>query len=197
MKIQLERYGERCLVMLACAAVLCLALPAAGASHESVAAANAAIGSSPRPVSGSLIGVTLAPGGLSLAAVAVVIRNVSDSTVLQLMSDPDGNFSARDLPPGIYEIAASKEGYAGSGVIVEVAANKTANANVQLSRGTSGSLRGVALASDGFSIAGVSIALHSVDGSIDRGLITDADGMFMARDLPPGPYQVVGTKPGF
>jgi hypothetical protein len=44
---------------------------------------------------------------------------------------------------------------------------------------------------------GVSTALHSVAGSIDRNLVTDVDGMFLARDPPPGPYQVVATKPGF
>lgn len=65
---------------------------------------------------------------------------------------------------------------------------------MRLSRGTSGSLPGVALARDGFSIAGISVALHSVARSIDRNLVTDADGIFIARDLPAGPYQVVATK---
>jgi hypothetical protein len=132
-----------------------------------------------------------------LAAVAVLIRSVSDGTVRHLLSDADGNFSARVLPPGMYEIAASKEGYAASGVTVQIAANKTASANVQLMRGLSGSLRGVALAADGFSVAGVTVALHSVAGSIERNLVTDADGMFIARDLPPGPYRVVAGNRGF
>jgi len=158
MHIQPETYLARCLLTLACAGIL---WPAAGlaAADESPAgvAANTAIASA-SPASGSLIGVTLAPGGLSLAAVAVVIRNIPDGAVHQLVSDADGNFSARDLAPGMYEIAVSKEGYAASMVTVEVAANRTANANVQLSRGVSGSLRGVALAADGFSVAAVSIA---------------------------------------
>jgi hypothetical protein len=196
---QPEMYAVRCLLLLACARILWQPLAAADAADESVAgvAANTAVVSPARAASGSLIGVTLAPGGLSLAAVTVVIRNVSGGTERQTISDADGNFATRDLPPGMYEIAAYKEGFAASGATVEVAANKTANANVKLTQGLSGSLRGVALAPDGFSIGAVSIALHSVAGSIDRNLVTDADGMFVARDLPPGLYQVVATKPGF
>ena len=69
--------------------------------------------------------------------------------------------------------------------------------NVQLTQGAlSGSLGGVALASDGFSIAGVSIAIHRVAGSIARNL-GYGGRRDVARDLPPGPYQVVATKPGF
>ena len=76
-------------------------------------------------------------------------------------------------------------------VSVEIAASKTANANLQLSQGSSGALRGVVLASDGFS---VTVALRSVAGSVDRQLVTNPDGMFLVRDLPPGSYQVAVSK---
>ena len=61
----------------------------------------------------------------------------------------------------------------------------------------SGSLRGVAVAPDGFSLAGVSVAIRSIAGSLDRNLVTDVDGMFIVRDLPPGSYQVIASKDGF
>jgi hypothetical protein len=185
--------------MLACIGILSPSLAAAETSDEFVAAiaVSTAVPSFARPPSGSLIGVTMAPGGLSLAAVTVAIRSLSGATAGQLISDADGNFSAKDLPPGTYEIAVSKEGFAASSGTVEVAANRTTSANVQLTRGLAGSLRGVAVAADGFSIPSVSVALRSVEGSIDRNLLTDADGMFMARDLPPGTYEVAATKPGF
>src|SRR5262245_8383292 len=62
--------------------------------------------------SGSLIGVTLAPGGFSLAAVNVVIRNLADSAGRQYVSDADGSFAIRDLAPGTYQITASKDDFA-------------------------------------------------------------------------------------
>jgi hypothetical protein len=113
MNVHPEMSGGRCLLMPACIGILSPSLAAAETSDESVAAVavSTAVPSFARPPSGSLIGVTMAPGGLSLAAVAVVIRSVSGGTARQLTSDADGNFSARDLPPGMYEIAASKEGF--------------------------------------------------------------------------------------
>jgi hypothetical protein len=147
---------------------------------------------------GSLIGVTLAPGGFSLAAVNVVIQNLADSTGRQLVSNADGTFSIKDLPPGTYQITASKEGFATpSATTVQVAVNKTANANLQLTEGISGSLRGVSLAPDGFSLGAVSIVVHSVAGAVDRNLVTDADGMFVVKDLAPGAYQITASKAGY
>jgi hypothetical protein len=147
---------------------------------------------------GALIGVTLAPGGFSLAAVNIVIRSVADSAGRQLVSSPDGTFSIKDLSPGTYQITASKEGYATpSATTVEIAANKIANADVQLTEGVSGSLRGVSLAPDGFSLGTVNIVVHSVAGAVDRNLVTDAEGMFLAKDLPPGAYQITASKAGY
>jgi hypothetical protein len=189
------------LTMFACAGILSQPLVAADPTDSTQlgVAANAAI-TTPlaRRPSGALIGVTLAPGGFSLAAVNVVIRNVADSTRQQFLSDADGTFIVKDLAPGTYQITASKEGFATpSAATVEVAVNKTANANVQLTQGVSGSLRGVTLAPDGFSLAAVNVAIRSVAGSVDRTLLTDADGMFLVKDLPPGSYQVAASKEGF
>jgi hypothetical protein len=147
---------------------------------------------------GSLIGVTLAPGGFSLAAVNVVIHNLADSTGRQLVSNADGTFAIKDLPPGTYQVTASKEGFATpSATTVQVAVNKTANANLQLTEGISGSLRGVSLAPDGFSLGAVNIVVHSVAGAVDRDLVTDADGMFVVKDLAPGAYQITASKAGY
>jgi large repetitive protein len=133
-----------------------------------------------------------------LAAVNVVIRNLADSTGRQLVSDSDGNFVVKDLTPGTYQISASKEGFATpSATTVEVALNRTTNANLQLSQGVTGSLRGVVVAPDGFSLAGAKIAIHGVAGALNRDLVTDPDGMFIVRDLPPGSYQVIALKDGF
>src|SRR5262245_18537617 len=100
-------------------------------------APDAAIAALPATAaSGSLIGVTLAPGGFSLASVNVVIRSLTNSAGRQLITDADGTFSVKDLVSGTYQITASKEGFATpSAATVEIAANKTASANVQLTQG--------------------------------------------------------------
>jgi len=59
-------------------------------------AAEAAITAPSGTASGSLIGVTLAPGGFSLAAVNVLIRSLTNSAGHQLISDADGTFSGSE-----------------------------------------------------------------------------------------------------
>ncbi len=186
------------LMTLACGGILLQPLRAADGKDQTVAgvapSAATAAPVPPRPT-GSLIGVTLAPDGLSLAGVNVIIRSLSNPNGQQVVSDGDGEFAVKDLAAGTYQITATKEGLATPSVVtVEIAASKTANANLQLSQGSSGVLRGVVLASDGFSVAGVNVALRSVAGSVDRQLVTDPDGMFLVRDLPPGSYQIAVSK---
>jgi hypothetical protein len=202
MNVQFKSCRTRNLLMVvACASMLSRALSAAEANNQASTgiAADAAVATPLMPrASGALIGVTLAPGGFSLAAVNIVIRSVTDATPRQLVSDADGTFAIKDLAPGTYQVTASKEGFATpAATTVEIAANRTANANVQLTQGVAGSLRGVTLAPDGFSLAGVNVAVHSVAGSLDRSLVTDTDGTFVMKDLPPGSYQVSVTKDGF
>ena len=83
--------------------------------------------------------------GASLSAEAnVVIHSLAGAaTDRQLVSDTDGVFKLDDLQPGTYQITASKEKLTSpSATTVEIAENKTANANVQLaSREHSGQIR--------------------------------------------------------
>src|SRR5215831_18015163 len=51
---------------------------------------------------GSLRGVTLAPGGFSLADANVGIRSLADATDRSVVSDVDGIFKLDDLQPGRY-----------------------------------------------------------------------------------------------
>jgi hypothetical protein len=144
---------------------------------------------------GGLRGVTLAPGGFSLAAVNIVIHSLTGSTDRQLVSDADGVFALKDLQPGTYQIMASKEGFTTPPpATVEIARAKTMNTSVQLSQAF-GSLRGVTLAAGGFSLAEANVVIHSAaGGSSDRQLVSDADGVFKLDDLQPGSYQITASK---
>jgi hypothetical protein len=148
--------------------------------------------------SGSLRGVTVAPGGFSVAAVNVVVHSLVESIEQHLMSDADGVFRLDDLQPGTYEITASKDGYSNSsGTMVEIAQNRTTNTSVQLTQGVFGVLRGVTSAPGGFSLPAVNVLIRSTSGDLERKLVSDSDGIFAAKDLPPGSYQVITTKEGF
>jgi hypothetical protein len=129
--------------------------------------------------------------------VTALIHSVSGSTTRQVMTDADGNFAIRDLPPGMYEIGAYKEGLAASDATVEVGANKTANANVQLTQWLSGSRAASRLLRTGFRSRASEppfTAWPALSTAIWARMVT---GLLIARDLPPGTYQVVATKPGF
>jgi hypothetical protein len=183
-----------------------IALAPSSAIAEDAPSATASL--APRPVaggeanrqatSGSLRGVTVAPGGFSVAAVNVLVHSLVGSIEQRLMSDADGVFRIDDLQPGTYEITASKEGYSNSsGTMVEIAHNKTTNASVQLTQGAFGVLRGVTSAPGGFSLEAVNVLIRSTSGSMEKKLVSDSDGVFTAKDLPPGSYQVIATKEGF
>ncbi|HUI78768.1 MAG TPA: TonB-dependent receptor [Bryobacteraceae bacterium] len=202
MKVQFEnRRALGLLMVFACGGSLSHSLFAAEAATESSAgiAAEAAVAAPAAPrAGGSLIGVTLAPGGFSLAAVNVIIRGLAGSTPRQLVSDAEGTFAIEDLAPGTYQITASKEGFATPTVTtVEVATNRTTNASVQLTQGVSGSLRGVTLAPDGFSLPGAKVGIQNVAGTFDHSTVTDSGGTFMMKDLPPGSYLITASKDGF
>jgi hypothetical protein len=157
---------------------------------------SATAGSADREAAmGALRGVTLAPGGFSLAAVNIIIHSLTGSKDRQLLSDADGVFRLDNLQPGTYQIVASKEGFTTPApTTVEVARAKTMNTSVQLSQAF-GSLRGVTLAPGGFSLAEAKVVIHSVTGgSTDRQLVSDADGIFKLDDLQPGSYQITASK---
>jgi hypothetical protein len=83
---------------------------------------------------GSLRGVTVGPGGFSLAAVEVVVDSLSGTLERRLVSDQEGVFRMDDLPAGKYRVAASKVGFnSPAPATVEIAQNQVSNADITLS----------------------------------------------------------------
>jgi hypothetical protein len=199
MNIQIGIQKTRGLLILSVSAVL--AVQALAAADETPAkgkapAADTAVSGTPDPAAtlGSLRGVSLAPGGFSLAAVNIVIHGLSGSGDRQLVTDADGVFRVDNLQPGTYQITASKEGFTSPpATTVEVAPRKTANASVQLAQAF-GSLRGVTLAPGGFSLADANVVIHTLAEATDRSVVSDADGIFKLDDLQPGNYRITASK---
>src|SRR5450432_1639235 len=59
-----------------------------------------------------------------------------------------------------------------------------------------GSLRGITLDPGGQPLALVSVAIHSMDGNVNRQVVSALDGVFMADRLTPGPYLITAASEG-
>jgi hypothetical protein len=72
---------------------------------------------------GTLHGVTASADGTPIASAPVVIRRTDDNTDRTIISGFDGAFSVSNLPPGRYELKASKGELHSSPATVDLAAN--------------------------------------------------------------------------
>ena len=59
-----------------------------------------------------------------------------------------------------------------------------------------GSVRGVALDSQGHQVAAAEVVIRSADGATDRRVVSDSEGVFAAENLKPGSYKITATKNG-
>jgi thermitase len=116
---------------------------------------------------------------------------VSDG-IRTVLTDVAGRYTI-DVPPGSYQVVASKEGYETSSSTVSVLQGTTAIANFCLSQIiVPGSITGsVTDAKDGSPIVGATVT----DGT--RTTSTDAAGKYTIADVPQGSYQVVAGKEGY
>src|SRR5438132_7600168 len=72
-----------------------------------------------------------------------------------------------------------------------------ASAGAGYTQGASGSVSGTVKDETGGLLPGASVQVTNADTSLTRTLVTDANGRYTAPDLPPGPYEVKATLPGF
>jgi thermitase len=109
------------------------------------------------------------------------------------VTDASGEYTIADVPPGSYEVTASKEGYETSSSTVNVVSGTTAEANFSLSQTiVPGSITGsVTDGEDGSPIAGAMVT----DGT--HTAITDTSGKYTIAAVPPGNYELTTSKEGF
>jgi thermitase len=117
---------------------------------------------------------------------------VSDGT-RTTTTDATGKYTIANVPPGTYQVTASKSGYYSSSSSVTVLAGATALANFSLSEIiVPGSISGtVTSAKDGSPIVGATVT----DGT--RTTSTDAMGKYTIASVPPDTYQVTASKSGY
>ena len=137
---------------------------------------------------GSISGQVTDAGNGSPIAGAVVTDGTRTTT-----TDAVGQYTLNDVPPGTYEVTASKEGYESSSLAVTVLEEATAVADFVLNEVVVfGTITGsVTDAEDGSPIVGVVVS----DGT--RMTTTDAAGKYTIADVPPGTYEVTASKEGY
>jgi hypothetical protein len=64
-------------------------------------------------------------------------------------------------------------------------------------QGTGAALIGAVTDETGAILPGATVLIRNTDTALTRELVTDADGRFSAPNLPPGPYEVTVSLPGF
>jgi outer membrane receptor for ferrienterochelin and colicin len=79
-------------------------------------------------------------------------------------------------------------------VLLVTAFTSVAAAQTQI---TTGVIRGVVTDTTGASLPGVTVEARNLETNLVRTLVTDSDGRFVFLQLPPGPYKVTFTLPGF
>jgi thermitase len=144
--------------------------------------------SPPPPMAGSISGkVTRA-----MDSSAIPGAQVTDGTRTAL-TDASGIYTIDDIPPGNYQVVASKEGYETSSLTVNVVSGATATADFSLSQIIlPGSVTGLVIdVDDGLPIVGAAVS----DGT--RTTTTDASGEYIIACVPAGSYEVIASKSGY
>lgn len=123
---------------------------------------------------------------------AISGAQVSDG-IRTVLTDATGGYTIDNVPPGTYQVFASKEGYQTSSLTVNVVSGTTTVADFSLTKTiVPGSITGsVTDAEGGSPIVGAMVS----DGT--RTATTDASGEYTIADVPAGSYGVTASKEGY
>ncbi len=146
--------------------------------------------------------VTIGGKGVSGVVVGLSIETLSSSiyiTRLKAVTDEDGNYRIKNVPPGNYRVLLSAPDYVpGDGITpVIVGKNETVeNINITLIRG--GAITGKVTDADGRPVVEEQVFFSSnTPGRVFpylRTILTDDRGVYRAFGLPPGRYTVSAGK---
>ncbi|HKV99628.1 MAG TPA: carboxypeptidase-like regulatory domain-containing protein [Vicinamibacterales bacterium] len=165
-----------------------------------------AAGQQPRPGTAGIAGqVTDARSHAPLPGAVVALNGRGAPPPARVITDADGRFAFSDLPPGVFGVVASRNGYFGSGDardpfgpgrLVELTADHAVT-DVTLSLWKLGAISGTVIA-EGDPLVGIEV------NALRRSLVasrwryvnaatasTDDRGVYRLSGLPPGEYLVV------
>jgi hypothetical protein len=160
-----------CLAVLTCAWISQLAIPNSSAQSSNT---------------GAVAGLVTDPSGAAVADAAIKLTALATGDVRTVSSQPGGTYLAPLLPPGVYRIEASKQGFKTlvlSGIRVFVSETETVNLHLQLGE-----------VSQTINVSAESAALDTENAVL--GHVTDGE---MVRNLPlvnRNYTQIIGLSPG-
>ncbi|RKH43557.1 carboxypeptidase regulatory-like domain-containing protein, partial [Corallococcus llansteffanensis] len=113
-------------------------------------------------------------------------------TALRATTNASGGFLLEAVPPGTYELTASKPGYATVRQSLSLSAGDAPTLSLSMQRAR-GRLSGVITLEAASTSAGIAVTLTGTSAATT----TDAEGRFVLEDLPLGPSALVAVKDGY
>jgi protocatechuate 3,4-dioxygenase beta subunit len=128
---------------------------------------------------------------------ATITANQIGNPVAQTLTADNGRFVLDGLAPGPYSVRAERAGFQPQTFTVVTTDRRRARADFRLGASTPGPGRitGVVRTRAGVVLAGARVRI--VAGAVERSVLTDATGAYVFPQLPPGPYRLRATRPGF
>ncbi|GAB1765757.1 carboxypeptidase regulatory-like domain-containing protein [Priestia megaterium] len=148
-------------------------------------------------VSGTVTNVN--GSGITGSNIQVQVFNATGTLLKTLLANADGSFNVIDLTPGTYLIQVTAPNYATGVASVNVRANTTTSVSVLLTPNPATVTGQVVNSVTSAPLTGVIITVTDANGIIVGNAISDLNGQFIIRNLPPNTVIVTATatQPGF
>ncbi|WWB87080.1 carboxypeptidase regulatory-like domain-containing protein [Priestia aryabhattai] len=153
------------------------------------------------PLTGTVFGtVTNVNGsGITGSNIQVQVFTATGTLLKTLLANADGSFNVIDLAPGTYLIQVTAPNYATGVASVNVRANTTTSVSVPLTPNPATVTGQVVNSVTSAPLTGVIISVTDANGIVVGNAISDLNGQFIIRNLPPNTIIVTATatQPGF
>ncbi|MGA4719889.1 carboxypeptidase regulatory-like domain-containing protein [Fictibacillus nanhaiensis] len=148
------------------------------------------------PNTGILTGIVRDAGtNAPLSGASIRVINSSGIIIAQTSSNGGGEYVVEQLPPGVYSITFSVNGYGTVIVGATIQSDTTTTVSASLSR-IVGLVTGTVTSNVGSPISGAVVELYQ-NNILVGSTVTDANGFYTINNLIPGSYTQVVTAPDF
>ena len=148
------------------------------------------------PTSGSLIGYVYNSQRKVVQGATITVVNEETDAMRAVKTNKQGAYCFPDLPPGVYNIKAQKDGYVNSisRFPISIARkNLVTQWNITLSGAT---VNGKIVDRNGSNLVNASVTVATQDGVISRRAATNHFGNFSINDIPTGSYIITAEWRG-
>ena len=134
--------------------------------------------------------------GAGVAHAVVTAEALDTLDVYSAITDADGYYQIKNLPPGMYMLTAVAPGWPPCNAVhVTLAAGQGVLQSFALTRG--GAVTGRVYAPGGTAVAGARVAVDAASQAGSLAATSDATGAFTCEGLPPGRYTLRASAAGY